>query len=93
MREYNLNSRTFERDPTILATNIGDSEVVLLSGDKENFVGLSGSGPRIWELLNSPQTLESLCGKLTDEYDISAAQCEKEVREFLDLLQRNKLLK
>jgi hypothetical protein len=43
-------------------------------------------GARIWELIETPQTVESLCAALIDEYDVDPATCRAEVDSFLATL-------
>lgn len=63
-----------------------DDEVVMMSSEKGMYYNLDPIGSRIWELLDTPQTLESLCAHLMEEYDIDQATCQQETEEFLQSL-------
>jgi PqqD family protein of HPr-rel-A system len=63
-----------------------DDEVVMMSSEKGMYYNLDPIGSRIWELLDAPQTLESLCAQLMEEYDIDQATCQQETEEFLQSL-------
>ncbi|HEX7695226.1 MAG TPA: PqqD family peptide modification chaperone [Sphingomonas sp.] len=73
------------RDGDWLAARVGD-ELVMMSAAKGNYIGLSGVGARIWELLETPRTIESLCEALIAEYDVDAVTCRSEVDTFLATL-------
>ena len=67
--------------------------VVLLSVQSGKYYHMNAVGSRIWELLQAPQTLKTLCDLLVDEFDISLEQCQDEVQEFIAYLQSNHLVK
>ena len=70
------------REGDWLAAKVGD-ELVVMSAETGNYVGLTEVGARIWELLETPQELGSLCGKLLQEFDVSAEVCRDDVDVFL----------
>jgi hypothetical protein len=74
-----------ERSPEPVAVKV-DGAVVMMSIEQEMYFGLEGTAGRIWELLATPQSVESLCRQLTTEFDIEPAACEAEVRGFLSQL-------
>ena len=65
-----------------LTAKVGE-ELMMMSAESGNYVGLTEVGARIWELLETPQELESLCIKLQDEFDVSDETCRAEVETFL----------
>lgn len=73
------------RDGDWLAAKVGD-ELVMMSAAKGNYIGLSSVGARIWELIETPRTVESLCDKLVAEYEVDPATCRTEVDAFLTTL-------
>ncbi|HEX7850378.1 MAG TPA: PqqD family peptide modification chaperone [Sphingomonas sp.] len=68
-----------------LAARVGD-ELVMMSAAKGNYIGLSTVGARIWELIETPRTIESLCDALAAEYDVAPETCRSEVDAFLATL-------
>ena len=66
-----------------LAAKVGD-ELVMMSAEKGNYIGLSEVGARIWELIDTPQDIDALCAQLRDEYDVTEEVCRAEVKSFLD---------
>jgi hypothetical protein len=73
------------RDGDWLAAKVGD-ELVMMSAAKGNYIGLSAVGARIWDLIETPRTLESLCAALVDEYNVDPSICRMEVNSFLATL-------
>ena len=73
------------RDGDWLAAKVGD-ELVMMSAAKGNYIGLSAVGARIWELIETPRTIEELCDRRFAEYDVDPATCRAEVDSFLATL-------
>ncbi len=71
-----------------LAAKVGD-ELVMMSAQKGNYIGLSEVGARIWELIDRPQELDSVCAHLQREYDVPPETCRAEVETFLTELVRH----
>jgi hypothetical protein len=68
-----------------LAAKIGD-ELVMMSAEKGNYIGLSEVGARIWELIETPQEIDAVCARLTQEFDVAPDACRAEVETFLNEL-------
>ena len=65
-----------------LSAKVGD-ELVMMSAEKGNYIGLSEVGARIWELIETPQTVETVITRLQQEYDVPPEMCRAEVDSFL----------
>ncbi len=65
-----------------LSAKVGD-ELVMMSAKNGNYIGLSEVGARIWELLETPQDVETILARLQNEYDVAPATCRVEVDTFL----------
>lgn len=61
-----------------LAAKVGD-ELVMMSVEKGNYIGLSETGARIWELLETPQDVGTVCAQLQDEFEVAPEVCRAEV--------------
>ena len=68
-----------------LAAKVGD-ELVMMSAEKGNYIGLSDVGARIWELIETPQDVDAVCSQLQKEYDVTPEACRTEVETFLNEL-------
>ena len=68
-----------------LAAKVGE-ELVMMSAEKGNYIGLSEVGTRIWELIETPQNFDVLCGQLQQEFEVAPEDCRAQVEEFLNEL-------
>jgi hypothetical protein len=75
--------RLFFRDTDMVAVPM-DGELVMLSLDQGSYYGLDGIGPRIWELIGNPISLDDLTATLCLEYEIDPATCRMDVSALLD---------
>lgn len=84
-RHEDQSGRRLRRADDWLSATIGD-ELVMMSTETGLYLGLSGTGSRIWELLEAPLSLDMLCEKLSVEYDVTPHQAKHDVAEFIDEL-------
>ena len=79
-----------------ISTNVLSQEVhgetVLLDLEGESYFGLNEVGTRIWQLLQSGQTIADVLDTLFDEYEVSRLQLEKDLAELLDKLREQGLV-
>jgi len=68
-----------------LAAKVGD-ELVMMSAEKGNYIGLSEVGARIWELIATPRDVDAVCVQLQDEFEVKPEVCRAEVESFLNEL-------
>jgi hypothetical protein len=66
----------------LLATEFG-SEIVVLSLRDGVYYGLEDVGVRIWRLLQEPVTVAAIRDALVSEYDVEAADCERDIRALV----------
>lgn len=84
MKKYIRNSKT-------ISGRLHD-ELVMMDLDQGKYFSLNPVATRIWELLETPVTVDELCGQLTGEYEISKGKCLAEVTEHLNEMIRVKLV-
>ena len=65
-------------------------EHVMMSAETGTCISLSETGGRIWELLEQPRSLDSLCGELAEEYDVEPSALRGDVVTFLESMQSQK---
>ena len=63
-----------------------NGETVLLDLEDESYFSLNEVGTRIWQLIQSEQTVAATLDTLCDEYEVSREQLEVDVEELLDKL-------
>lgn len=68
-----------------LSAKVGD-EMVMMSAEKGNYIGLSEVGARIWEIIETPSEIDTVCMRLQEEYDVTPDLCRTEVETFLNEL-------
>jgi hypothetical protein len=78
-------STTFVAASDLLATGFGTEVVILNLGDGVYYT-LDEVGGRVWSLLSSPVTLQTICDVLVSEYEVGRPDCERDVRELIDAL-------
>lgn len=88
----------FSRDSCVVAsddqvsTALGDETVILGMGDGV-YYGLDAVGTRVWALLATPQRVSQVVGTITDEFDVTPEQCERDVLALLDELAKRRLVR
>ncbi|MBI1202389.1 MAG: PqqD family peptide modification chaperone [Rhodopseudomonas sp.] len=68
-----------------LTASLGD-ELVMMNANNRHYIELSEIGARIWELIATPQPIDTICDRLGREFDVSPATCRAEVRSFVNEL-------
>ena len=76
---------TIIRNPSIISSRM-DDEVVMMSIEKGNYYGLNPVAAEIWEMLTGPLTVQSVCDRLMETFDVSREQCHREVFAYLEKL-------
>lgn len=88
--ENDVANATFQRHASVLSASLGPDDIALLDGARESYFGLEGPAGRIWQLLEQPATLDSICAALVAEYDVEPARCRQETAALLaDLATRS----
>jgi hypothetical protein len=65
-----------------LTATVGD-EIVMLDARQGCYFGLDRSGTAIWDLLATPRSVDDLCERLVERFDVSPETCRSEVLFFL----------
>lgn len=76
---------TIMRSPHILASEL-DDEVVMMDVESGSYFSMPGPSGRIWHLLETEQTVQSISQALVAEYDVSVEKCEADVLPFVNSL-------
>ena len=79
------------RSARVLATEV-DGETVMLALDTSLYHSLEGVAARIWELLETPATVEAMSHTIAAHYGVPVEQCEPDIREFFEDLIRADLV-
>ena len=71
--------------PTLFIQSI-DNEIVLLDMESEAYFGLDEMGSIIWKLMEEKNYLFDIFIELSNRYDISKEELEKELSTFINKL-------
>jgi len=71
---------------------LGD-ETVILDLESGNYFRLNITGARVWNLLESPLSIGTLCAKLEAAFEIDAETCRAEVIPFIEMMRDRKLIR
>lgn len=79
------------RSQTTIGTELED-ETVILDLDAGIYSGLDAVGTRIWQLLESEQSVAALRAILLEEYEVSVEPCRRDLLVFLKSLAAQNLI-
>ena len=65
-----------------ISAKVGD-EIMMMSVEEGKYIGLNDVGARIWELLDEPQTRDTLEVRLLEEFEVTPEACRIECDMFL----------
>ncbi len=79
------------RNSEILVNEVG-GETVMMSIENGTYYGMNPTGNYIWNLLQEESSIEELLVKLSNTYNLSEDQCQKEVLPFVQTMIDEKIL-
>lgn len=75
-----------------ISSKVG-GETVILNHNKGAYYGLNEVGVLVWDTLEQgPQTMDSLCEVVSNEYDVDVETCRKDVDDLIRDLISEKLV-
>ncbi|MEH7380072.1 lasso peptide biosynthesis PqqD family chaperone [Bacillus sp. JJ1533] len=87
---FSLNNIISQSEGNIVS-NMGE-EKVMLSVQNGKYYNLGEIGGEIWDLIESPKSVNEVISSLVNEYDVIQTECEEEVLSFLEHLYNEKLI-
>lgn len=69
-----------------------NGEKVMLSIENGKYYNLGQIGGRVWELIESPASIQDVVDRLVTEYFIEPEDCQRQVRRFLQQLKAEGLV-
>ena len=91
MPEAMTSPRQWKRVSDFVSTELDDS-IVILSLEAGRYYSFTSTGSAIWELLDEPQSLETLVDALVRRFEVSPQSCSASVTRFLDALAERNLV-
>lgn len=75
------------RSQSVVARVVGGETLIVpvraKVGDLASIYSFNGTGTLIWKLLTSPKTVAELAAAIAQEYEVEAAQAERDVTAFV----------
>lgn len=69
-----------------------DDETVLLELKKGTYYGLNAVGTVIWEMIQQPQSVESLYSAVLNQYNVEPETCKRDVLRLIEEMEAAGLL-
>lgn len=63
-----------------------DEAVVMMDIEKGLYYSLNAVGAEIWEMIENPIAVKTICYNLSSEFDVDEEKCESEVITYLKKL-------
>ena len=73
---------TYQRSPEAIFSEVG-GDIVALNVERGACYGMEQVTAAVWQLLADPLTLEQLCDRLVEIYEVDAATCRTDVEALL----------
>lgn len=67
--------------------------VVAMSVKDQSCLALSKIGARIWDIIETPRTMDEICERLMQQFAVPPDVCRAEVEVFLDDLEKSGAIK
>ncbi|MEO6215218.1 MAG: PqqD family protein [Sphingomonas sp.] len=77
-----------ERKGDWLSARVGD-EIMMMSPEHGKYIGVNEVGARIWELIEAPRDVTTVCEELQREFEVSPEICRAEVDSFLAEMEKH----
>ncbi len=74
-----------------ISAKVGD-EIVMMSAEQGKYIGLNDVGARVWELIETPHSIDGVVAALIEEFDVTPELCRAEVESFVEKLRENKAI-
>ena len=76
---------TVIRSADQVSTDLG-GEAVILGLQSEEYFSLDGVGPRIWEMIQEPRTVQEILNTILNDYAVEPERCERDLLAVLQEL-------
>ena len=70
------------RHPDLVAAEM-DGDLVMMSVEQGEYYGVGGVGPRVWELLEEPVSIDGITVTICSEFDVEEDRCREDMALFI----------
>jgi hypothetical protein len=89
-------AEVYSKNPDMIFRKVADELLIVPIrrnvGDLESIYALTPVAARIWELINGSRSAAQIAESLAVEFDVSADEAGKDLREFLNTLKDEKMI-
>ncbi|QNQ10343.1 PqqD family protein [Sphingomonas alpina] len=79
------------RAPDLITAPLDDGAMIMdIAGG--NFLELNRTAARIWDLLDTPNTVSGLCALMLDRYDVTPELCAAQIEAWMADMREQKLI-
>ena len=79
------------RNPELLSVEM-DGDLVMMSIESGNYFGVSGIGPQIWQLIETPRRVAELAEAICAEFEVDTETATADLKLFLGKLSENGMI-
>jgi hypothetical protein len=83
---------TYLRNSKTISGRLHD-EMVMMDMEQGKYFSLNQTATAIWEFLENPLTMDELCDRLMEEYEVDRERCLEEVNEYIEEMMKLSLVK
>lgn len=69
-----------------------DGDLVMMNISTGTYFGINPVGVMIWELLETPRTLQQICHQMMEKYAVDQETCLRDVRNFVEQMLRENIV-
>ncbi len=80
-----------QHNPNILQSQ-NEGAVFMMDKKLTQYFGVDSVGLRVWQLFEKGRSIEAVCDKLVDEFDIGMHQCLTDIKPFVNELLKHDML-
>lgn len=81
----------YKRTEETLFSAVG-ADILALHIPNGRCYGMEEVTAAVWNLLDKPRSLESICNRLMEQYDVGSTECQADVARLLDLFRAEGLV-
>ncbi len=70
-----------------------DGEVIMMDPEDGNYYNLNRVGSVIWDFLETPSNLDTICREITSRFDVTEDVCRKDAIEYIEKMHKFGLMK
>lgn len=78
----------------LLASQMNDDELVMMDINTGSYFGLENVGISIWQQLEKPRSVQEICDRIVNEYNLNKndVPIESDILEFLENMRKESLI-